>query len=106
MKRADAPRELEFSWGGQDIRWELEPLGAGGTRLTDWHNIDRGYISMGAAGWHICFDVMDHFLTGQPLGRIAGPEAMKVGGWQRLTTEYAERFGVEAPSWSQKGGGS
>jgi uncharacterized protein YndB with AHSA1/START domain len=25
VKRADAPRLLEFNWGGQDIRWELEP---------------------------------------------------------------------------------
>src|SRR5436190_339664 len=59
VKRADAPRALEYTWGGADIRWELEPLGGGGTRLTLWHNIDRGFISMGAAGWHICFDVLD-----------------------------------------------
>ena len=26
VKRADAPKVLEFNWGGQDIRWELEPL--------------------------------------------------------------------------------
>src|SRR5205807_1969408 len=47
VKRADAPKVLEFSWGGQDIRWELEPRGGGGTRPTLWHNIDRGFISMG-----------------------------------------------------------
>jgi uncharacterized protein YndB with AHSA1/START domain len=34
VKRADAPRALEYSWGGFDIRWELEPLGDEGTRLT------------------------------------------------------------------------
>src|ERR1700685_4540305 len=28
VKRADAPRLLEFNWGEFDIRWELEPLGA------------------------------------------------------------------------------
>ena len=98
MKRADAPNVLEFSWGGQDIRWELEPLG-GGTRLTLWHNINRGFISMGAAGWHICFDVLDRFLSGQPLGRIAGTDVMKFGGWQRLNAEYAKQFGVVPPSW-------
>ena len=65
------------------MRWELEPLG-GGTRLTLWHNIDRGFIAMGAAGWHICFDVLDRFLAGEPIGRIVGPEAMKFDGWQRL----------------------
>ena len=100
VKRADAPRALEYDWGGGDIRWELEPLGEGGTRLTLWANIDRRYISMGAAGWHICFDVLDRFLAGQPIGRIVGPEAMKFGGWQRLNAEYAKQFGVETPGWT------
>src|SRR4051794_2583771 len=54
VKRADAPRLLELNWGGQDLRWELEALGSGGTRLTLWHDIDRRFIAMGAAGWHIC----------------------------------------------------
>ena len=89
---------LEYSWGGQDIRWELETRGKG-TRLTLWHNIDRRFISMGAAGWHICFDVLDRLLSGAPLGRIVAGDAMKFGGWQRLNAEYAEQFGVEAPSW-------
>jgi uncharacterized protein YndB with AHSA1/START domain len=97
VKRADAPKVLEFNWGGQDIRWELEPLGAGGTRLTLWHNIDRGFISMGAAGWHICFDVLERLLANRPIGRIVGAEAMRFGGWQRLNAEYARQFGVGAP---------
>ncbi len=95
IKRADAPKLLEFNWGGQDIRWELEPLGGDGTRLTLWHNIDRRYISMGAAGWHICFDVLDRHLAGRPIGRMVGPETMKFGGWQRLNAEYAEQFGAQ-----------
>ena len=102
VKRADAPRALEFSWGGQDIRWELEPQGAGGTRLTLWHDIDRRFISMGAAGWHICFDVLERLLAGQPIGRIVGPETMKLDGWQRLNTEYAKLFGIDAASWISK----
>jgi uncharacterized protein YndB with AHSA1/START domain len=90
--RADAPKLLEYTWGGNDMRWELEPLERG-TRLTLWTSIDRRYISMGAAGWHICFDVLDHLLDGTPIGRIAGPETMKFGGWQRLHAEYAKQFG-------------
>ena len=102
VTRAEAPRLLEYNWGGQDIRWALEPLGAGGTRLTLWHNINRKYIAMGAAGWHICLDVLDRALAGQPIGRIVGPDAMKFGGWQRLHVEYARQFGVEAVQpWSQ-----
>ena len=95
VKRAEAPRLLEYSWGGNDIRWELEPL-ATGTRLTLWHNIDRKFISMGAAGWHICFDVLDRFLSGHPIGRIVGGEAMKFE-WRRLNAEYAKQFGVKEP---------
>ena len=71
-------------------------------RLTLWTNIARTFISMGAAGWHICFDVLDRLLADQPIGRIVGPEAMKVDGWQRLNAEYAKQFGVEVPSWGPK----
>jgi uncharacterized protein YndB with AHSA1/START domain len=94
VKRADAAKVLEFNWGEQEIRWELEPLGTGGTRLTLWHNIDRRFIAMGAAGWHICFDVMARLLAGRPMGRKVGGEAMKFG-WQRLNAEYAKQFGIE-----------
>lgn len=95
IKRADEPRSLEYTWGGSDMRWELEPLGDSGTRLTLWHNINRGFIAMGAAGWHICFDVLDRSLAGHPIGRIVGPDAMQFAGWQRLHAEYAKQFGVE-----------
>ena len=63
ITRADAPKLLVYNWGGFDMRWELAPL-AGGTHLTLWTNIDRRYMAMGAAGWHICFDVLDHLLDG------------------------------------------
>jgi uncharacterized protein YndB with AHSA1/START domain len=96
VKRAEAPRLLEYSWGESDLRWELEPL-AGGTRLTLWHNIDRRFIAWGAAGWHICFDVLERLLAGTPIGRIVGSDAMKFE-WQRLNTEYAKQFGIDTPS--------
>jgi uncharacterized protein YndB with AHSA1/START domain len=98
VKRAEAPKLLEYSWGGNDLRWELKPRG-GGTRLTLWHHIDRRFISWGAAGWHICFDVFERLLAGEPIGRMVGPEVMKFEGWQRLTAEYAKEFGVESPGW-------
>jgi uncharacterized protein YndB with AHSA1/START domain len=101
VTRADAPRLLEYNWGDKDIRWELEALG-GGTRLTLWHNIDRGFIAMGAAGWHICLDVLDHFLGGTPIGRIVAGDAMKFEGWQRLNAEYAKQFGIETPNLPPK----
>jgi uncharacterized protein YndB with AHSA1/START domain len=98
VTRADAPRVLEYN----DMRWELEPSG-GSTRLTLWHKIDRRFIAWGAAGWHICFDVLDRLLLGNPMGRTVGPKVMQFEGWQRLSAEYAKQFGVEAaPAWQPK----
>jgi uncharacterized protein YndB with AHSA1/START domain len=94
VTRADAPEVLEYG----DIRWELEAT-VDGTRLTLWHKIDRRFISMGAAGWHICFDVLDRQLSGTPIGRLVGGDAVKFSGWQRLNAEYAQQFGVERPNW-------
>ena len=91
---ADPPRALEYG----DMRWELEPSD-GGTRLTLWAKIDRRFVCMGAAGWHISFDVLDRLLSGNPIGRIAGADATKFPGWQRLNAEYAEQFGMEPPKW-------
>jgi hypothetical protein len=94
VTRADAPKLLEYG----DFRWELEAIG-GGTRLTLSTSIDRRFISMGAAGWHISLDVLDRLLGGTPIPRIAGADAMKFAGWQRLNAEYAKLFGVELPNW-------
>jgi hypothetical protein len=88
VTRVDAPRVLEFG----DLRWELEPLDSG-TRLTLWIKIDRRFIAWGAAGWHICFDVLDQLLNQTPIGRIVAGEAIKFG-FQRLNAEYARQFGV------------
>ena len=95
VTRADAPKLLECG----DIRWELEAFGSG-TRLTLWHNIDRRFISWGAAGWHIAFDVLDRLLSGTPIGRIDDADAMKSEAWKRLVAEYAKQFGVETPGGS------
>ena len=92
VTRAEAPRLLEF----YDIRWELETLGRG-TRLTLWHSIDRRFIAWGAAGWHICFDVLDRLLEGAPIGRIAGADAIQFG-WKQLVGEYAKQFDLETPN--------
>jgi uncharacterized protein YndB with AHSA1/START domain len=98
VTRAEAPKVLEYNWWDKEIRWELEALGGGGTRLTLWHNIDRRFMAWGAAGWHICFDVLDRLLAGRPLGRIVGADAIKYD-WQRLNAEYAEQFGIKTPNW-------
>src|SRR5579884_379321 len=91
VTKADRPSVLEYG----DMRWELNAF-AGGTRLKLWHVIDHRFVSWGAAGWHISFDVLDRLLAGEPIGRIAGADAMKIGDWQGLVAEYKKQF-EEAP---------
>jgi hypothetical protein len=45
------------------------------------------------------FQISQH--TSKPVAcfHLIGAEAMKFGGWQRLTAEYAMQFGVETPKW-------
>jgi uncharacterized protein YndB with AHSA1/START domain len=97
VTRADAPEVLEYNWGDHSMRWDLEAAG-NGTRLTLWTQIGRRFIAMGAAGWHIAFDVLDRLLSGNPMGRFVGPEAMKFGGFRRLIGEYAQQFSNETPN--------
>ncbi len=93
VTRADAPHFLEYTWNNFNMRWQLEATPEG-TRLHLWTNIDRRFIAMGAAGWHVCFGVLEAMLDGDPIGRTTGPDAMKFAGWQRLHKEYAAKFGV------------
>jgi len=91
VKRAEAGKLLEYDWGGRGMRWELEDSKPG-TRLTLWASIDKRYIGMGAAGWHVCFDVLDALLQGSPLGRLVGNDALQSEGWKRLSQEYARQI--------------
>src|SRR5258708_36479174 len=83
VTRADAPEVLEYKWGGFDMRWALEAFG-GGTRLTLWTNIGHRFIAMGAAGRHICFNVLDPLLTGTPIVGRVGPDALKFVGREKM----------------------
>ncbi|MBL8915203.1 MAG: SRPBCC family protein [Archangium sp.] len=96
VKRAEKNKALEYTWGGGDMRWELESHGAG-TRLTLWAIINKGFIATGAAGWHVCFDVLDRLLADDPMGRLIAGDALQHEGWHRLHAEYAQQFGVAMP---------
>jgi uncharacterized protein YndB with AHSA1/START domain len=91
--RAEPPVLLEYTWGEDRLRWDLEPAGAG-TRLVLRHTLSQpGMAAMVAAGWHICVEVLARLLDGTPVGVIRGNDAMAYG-WERLRDGYAEKFGA------------
>jgi uncharacterized protein YndB with AHSA1/START domain len=93
VSRAESPTVLEYTWGGDLLRWELAST-APGTRLTLRHTVEeRELIPKVSAGWHICLDVAERLLDGNPVGPIAGEEALN-HGWQELHDAYAEKLGI------------
>ena len=94
VRAADAPRLLEYTWGPDLLRWELEPIPSG-TLLTLRHTVeDKSWVPKVIAGWHICLDVAERLLKGSPIGRIVAAEALD-HGWQRLNDEYSQKLGLD-----------
>ena len=88
MITCDPPRLLEFVWGEDVLRFELEPAGSGTVlTLVDIFS-ELGKATRDSAGWHFCLDRLGIALAGQK----QKPDA----GWKELEAVYAERFGPEA----------
>lgn len=108
----EPPRLLEFTWGfaAEELdpanpedaeilkyyagversRFELAPAGDG-CRLTFTTTYEEvGKSARDAAGWHVCFDMLDRHLAGSPTGSDSGDP------WGPLARLYAERFGPAA----------
>jgi uncharacterized protein YndB with AHSA1/START domain len=95
--RAEAPVLLEYTWDTDLLRWELTPEGDG-TRLTLRHTLaERDQAPSVAAGWHLCADVLERLLAGDPTGVIRGRDAMG-HGWEDLRAAYAAAFSSSAVS--------
>jgi len=98
VTRAERPRLLEYRWGTDLLRWELVAIDSA-TRLTLRHTIsEQDWVPKVAAGWHLCLDVAEHMLDGQPIGPIRGQDAMNYG-WEELHDAYAEKLAIAGSGW-------
>ena len=96
MVRYDPPRVLEFFWGEDLLRFELEPTDEG-TMLTLTDTLEElGKAARDAAGWHYCLDRFDFVLDGRPR---KGDDS-----WKQLNDMYVERFGPAASTIGPPGG--
>jgi hypothetical protein len=87
------PRLLAYTWGEDELRWELCPHEDGCLlRLT--HSFDdRFKAARDAAGWHICLDVLERSVR-SPRPTRAAEEPRLPGDWKALNSEYERRFGI------------
>ncbi|MFI7387835.1 SRPBCC family protein [Streptomyces sp. NPDC049813] len=93
---ADAPRHLSYSWGADELRFDLEPLPDGGTRLTLTDVLERSdTAARTAAGWDVCLSALDAADRGAASdGAHAGSRAP----WKELYDAYrAAGFPSGAP---------
>ncbi|MFI7607883.1 SRPBCC domain-containing protein [Micromonospora sp. NPDC049366] len=94
VRRAEPPHLLEYTWGDDLLRWEIDPT-VGGSLVTLRHTVaDPQFVPSVAAGWHLCLDVAARLLDGDPVGPIRGSEAQEFG-WPELRHAYARRLGVD-----------
>lgn len=92
VRVVDAPRVLEFTWGPDLLRFEIEPDDAGCT-LTLLDTFDeQGKAARDAAGWHVCLDQLAADLDGLDGTVPASPAE----AWPHLNADYVEAFGPEA----------
>jgi uncharacterized protein YndB with AHSA1/START domain len=92
MVTFDPPSVMEFWWGDDLIRFELQPAGDA-TELTLIDVIDElGKAARDAAGWHTKLDVLEFHLRGEQ----APPEVEN--RWEDYNRDYVEAFPPEAAS--------
>ena len=90
MITVDPPRVLEFVWGEDTLRFELQPS-ATGTVLTLTDSLGTlGKAARDAAGWDICLDRLAFDLSGD-----TAPRANE-RPWKEVNAVYVDRFGPEA----------
>ncbi|MFJ5214525.1 SRPBCC family protein [Streptomyces sp. NPDC088354] len=66
VTEVDPPRVLAYTWGGDLLRWEVEPA-ASGSVLTLTHTFaDRPGAASFASGWDTCIAGIDPALDGRP----------------------------------------
>lgn len=90
MTACDPFTLLEFTWGGDTLRFELEPQGKKTIlKFTDtFAPVGKG--ARDAAGWHACLDVLEYHLDGQPAPWDPAER------WAHVHNIYTARFPAEA----------
>jgi uncharacterized protein YndB with AHSA1/START domain len=88
VTECDPPRVLAYTWGDQDLRFELEPDGDR-CLLRFTHAVPREDTAKTAAGWEVCFANLEAALVGREPGEFPDEK------WIEVHDAYAAEFGVD-----------
>jgi len=90
----DPPRTLAYTWGEDELRWELEPHVEGCLLVVTHTFDDRLKAARDAAGWEICLEGLAASLDGVVLHRDRDGDGLPVR-WHELNRTYENRFGID-----------
>ncbi|MDX6285740.1 MAG: hypothetical protein QOG53_1225 [Frankiales bacterium] len=80
------PQRLAFTWGEDELHFELEPVGSGHCRLTLTNVLHEGNTAArNAAGWTVCLSELDKHLAGQ---HSDGPHSADAAPFQPYYEAY------------------
>ncbi|GGV14517.1 hypothetical protein GCM10010260_62150 [Streptomyces filipinensis] len=89
----DPPRHLSFAWGGDELHFDLEAVGARGTRFTLTDVLGAAdTAARNGAGWEVCLAALDAKVRGE---RFEGPHAGPSASWKAFYDGY---LGAGVPS--------
>ncbi|MFF7356830.1 SRPBCC family protein [Streptomyces filipinensis] len=89
----DPPRHLSFAWGGDELHFDLEAVGAQRTRFTLTDVLGAAdTAARNGAGWEVCLAALDAKAHG---GRFEGPHAGPSASWKAFYDGY---LGAGVPS--------
>lgn len=78
----DPPHALSYTWGGEQLRWTVEPRGEGSILRLNNTILDPERIPDTAAGWDTCIEDLVAVLEGRPVNGHSGPDHDKIEGYR------------------------
>jgi uncharacterized protein YndB with AHSA1/START domain len=89
----EPPHAISYTWGGDELRWELSEHDGGSVlRLTHIFD-DRFKAARDASGWHLCLQALSDSLREAP-APLRGSSPRLPEGWAELNRDYQQRFGI------------
>ncbi|MER8057816.1 MULTISPECIES: SRPBCC family protein [unclassified Streptomyces] len=86
VNAADPPRHVSFTWGPDELRFDLEPLAEVGTRFTFTDILGvPDTAARTAAGWEVCLTCLDALARGE---HPTGPPTRPTPLWRRYYDGY------------------
>lgn len=83
-------RLLEFTWGEDTLRFEIEPTAEGCTLTLRDSIAELGKGARDGAGWHVCLEQLAARLAAEP------PDADPGARWAAVHPSYVAAFGPDA----------